>query len=60
MATKPQVGVIGLGKFGYKFGITLLNLGYKVLGIDSELFVCPDHKLDIDSIRYHREHIYKR
>lgn len=36
MATKPQVGVIGLGKFGYKFGITLLNLGYKVLGIDSQ------------------------
>ena len=36
MATKPQVGVIGLGKFGYKFGTTLLNLGYRVLGIDSQ------------------------
>ena len=34
MGTKPQVGVIGLGKFGYKFGLTLLNLGHKVLGID--------------------------
>lgn len=34
MALKPQVGVIGLGKFGYKFGITMLNLGHKVLGID--------------------------
>lgn len=36
MARKPQVGVIGLGKFGYKFGITMLNLGHQVLGIDSE------------------------
>ena len=36
MARKPQIGVIGLGKFGYKFGITMLNLGHQVLGIDSE------------------------
>ncbi len=36
MAQKPQVGVIGLGKFGYKFGITMLNFGHKVLGIDRE------------------------
>ncbi len=34
MAVKPQVGIIGLGNFGYKFGITLLNLGHNVLGID--------------------------
>jgi len=34
MVTKPQIAVIGLGKFGYKFGITLLGLGYRVLGID--------------------------
>jgi trk system potassium uptake protein TrkA len=34
MAIKPQIAVIGLGKFGYKFGITLLNLGYNVLGMD--------------------------
>ena len=34
MAKKPQVGIIGLGKFGYKFGMTLLDLGHKVLGID--------------------------
>jgi trk system potassium uptake protein TrkA len=34
MGIKPQVGVIGLGKFGYKFGTTLLNLGHRVLGID--------------------------
>ena len=31
MAMKPQIGVIGLGKFGYKFGLTLLNLGHHVL-----------------------------
>jgi trk system potassium uptake protein TrkA len=34
MAMKPQIGVIGLGKFGYKFGLTLLNLGHNVVGID--------------------------
>jgi trk system potassium uptake protein TrkA len=34
MAINSQVGVIGLGKFGYKFGMTLLNLGHNVLGID--------------------------
>ena len=32
---KTQVGVIGLGKFGFKFGQTLINLGQAVLGIDS-------------------------
>jgi trk system potassium uptake protein TrkA len=36
MAIKPQIAVIGLGKFGYKFGITLLDLGYRVLGIDHQ------------------------
>ena len=34
MGLKAQIGVIGLGKFGYKFGLTLINLGYQVLGID--------------------------
>ncbi len=34
MTKKPQVGVIGLGKFGFKFGMTLLNLGHNVLGVD--------------------------
>ena len=36
MAIKAQIGVIGLGKFGYKFGTTLLNLGHNVLGIDTQ------------------------
>ena len=34
MAGKPHVGVIGLGKFGYQFGDTLLKLGHSVTGID--------------------------
>lgn len=29
-----QAGVIGLGKFGYKFGKTLIELGHTVMGID--------------------------
>lgn len=34
MAIKSQIAVIGLGKFGYQFGVSLLKLGYNVLGID--------------------------
>jgi trk system potassium uptake protein TrkA len=34
MSVKPQICVIGLGKFGYKFGITLVQLGYQVIGVD--------------------------
>jgi len=33
---KLQVGVIGLGKFGYKFGKTLVELGQTVVGVDSD------------------------
>jgi len=29
-----EIAIIGLGKFGYYFGMTLMNLGYKVIGID--------------------------
>jgi trk system potassium uptake protein TrkA len=35
MSIKPQICVIGLGKFGYKFGVTLINLNYSVIGVDS-------------------------
>ena len=34
MNRKFQVGVIGLGKFGYKFGKTLTQLNMDVVGID--------------------------
>ncbi|MEJ2689052.1 MAG: TrkA family potassium uptake protein [Deltaproteobacteria bacterium] len=30
------VGVIGLGKFGFKLGQTLVNLGEKVVGLDND------------------------
>jgi len=33
---KRQIGVIGLGKFGLKFGETLIALGHEVLGIDAD------------------------
>lgn len=36
MSEKIQVGVIGLGKFGYKFGMTLQKHGIHVLGIDND------------------------
>jgi len=36
MITKPQVCVIGLGKFGYKLGMNLIEQGHKVVGIDSD------------------------
>jgi trk system potassium uptake protein TrkA len=35
MGIKPQICVIGLGKFGYTFGVSLINLNYNVIGIDS-------------------------
>jgi len=35
MSYTKQICVIGLGKFGYKFGLSLSNLNYKVIGIDS-------------------------
>ncbi|MCK5836996.1 MAG: TrkA family potassium uptake protein [Desulfobacula sp.] len=39
MNIKPQICVIGLGKFGYKFGASLRHLKYPVIGIDSN----PSH-----------------
>jgi len=36
MIIKPQVCVIGLGKFGYKLGMNLLDQGHKVVGIDTD------------------------
>lgn len=35
MIIKPQICVIGLGKFGYKFGATLRDLNHQVIGIDT-------------------------
>jgi len=32
---KQQIGIIGLGKFGLKFGKTLIDLGHEVLGVDT-------------------------
>lgn len=33
---KQQIGIIGLGKFGLKFGKTLIDLGHEVLGVDTD------------------------
>jgi len=35
MATE-QIGIIGLGKFGYYLGMNLLELGHQVLGLDRD------------------------
>ncbi len=32
--SKPQICVIGIGKFGYKFGLSLVKSNYNVIGID--------------------------
>lgn len=34
MGNKFQVGVIGLGKFGYMFGKTLVEHGHEIMGVD--------------------------
>ncbi len=36
MHTRYQIGVIGLGKFGFKFGNTLIQQGLDVIGIDTD------------------------
>ena len=33
---KLRIGVIGLGKFGFRFGATLVQLGHEVVGVDSD------------------------
>ncbi len=33
---KSQIGIIGLGKFGLKFGQSLTDFGHEVLGIDED------------------------
>ncbi len=38
---KPQICVIGLGKFGFKFSVSMTDKGYSVIGID----VDPDNIL---------------
>jgi len=42
----------------FDHGAIALTDDLKVLGMDADLLVGPNHKLDIDCIRYHREHIY--
>lgn len=39
MAENKEVGIIGLGKFGFSLAVALADLGYKVVGVDSE----PEH-----------------
>ncbi|MGV1100934.1 potassium channel family protein [Thiovibrio sp. JS02] len=36
MNSKYQIGVIGLGKFGFKFGNTLIQRGLEVIGVDTD------------------------
>ncbi len=36
MAGKLQVGVIGLGKFGFRVGSTIMELGGAVVGVDND------------------------
>ncbi len=37
MASRIQVGIIGLGKFGLAFGKALVDLGQEVMGIDTDM-----------------------
>lgn len=44
MPAKIQVGVIGLGKFGYQFGKTLVEEGLTVIGLDSDPLMVKNAK----------------
>jgi putative restriction endonuclease len=43
----------------FDHGAIALSDDLLVLGIDAHISVDPNHNLNIDCIRYHREHIYK-
>lgn len=36
MRKRLEVGVIGLGKFGLQLGVTLMELGHRVVGVDKD------------------------
>ncbi len=36
MSSKLQVGIVGLGKFGFAFGQELMEQGHKVIGVDQK------------------------
>jgi len=42
----------------FDHGAIALSDDLNVLGMDADVSVDPNHNLDIDCIRYHREHIY--
>lgn len=37
MAAKYQIGIIGLGKFGLRFGSALIEMGHEVIGVDNNV-----------------------
>ncbi len=43
----------------FDHGAIALADGKKVVGIDANITIDPKHDLNLDCIRYHREHIYK-
>ena len=52
MAKKNEIGIIGLGKFGYSLGSALTNLGHDVVGVDLD----PEH---IRRAQDHLAHVYQ-
>jgi len=42
----------------FDHGAIALSDDLKIIGMDADVSVNPNHNLDIDCIRYHREHIY--
>ena len=44
----------------FDHGAIALSDDLKVIGLNAEVTVDPNHELDIDCIRYHREHIYSK
>ena len=35
MRQKPQIAILGIGKFGYEMGVSLIELNHSVVGIDA-------------------------
>lgn len=50
MAYKYQVGIIGLGKFGLRFGRALVQMGHEAIGVDNNVERVQEAKQELSQV----------
>ncbi|MCF8093979.1 MAG: TrkA family potassium uptake protein [Desulfobacteraceae bacterium] len=50
MGAKYQVGIIGLGKFGLRFGRALIQMGHEVIGVDNNVERVQEAKQELTQV----------